>query len=119
MLRRQGCCEVASPSSQNPLLKLVLPQTVSHSEAGVTNINTAIVANENGRFILHDSQGFEHGEGENFRKVVDFLKVRKDMPNVRDQVHAVWYVYRSSITCVNKGDQGVAQALSPSALVSR
>ena len=90
MLRRQGCCEVASPSSQNLLLKLVLPQTVSHSDAGVTNINTAIVASENGRFILHDSQGLEHREGENFRKVVDFLKARKDMPNVRDQVHAVW-----------------------------
>ena len=105
MLRRQGCCEVPSPSSQNPLLKPVLPQTVSHSEPGVTNINTAIVASENGRFILHESQGFEHREGaKNVQKVVDFLKVRKDMPSVRDQVHAVWYVYRSSIICVNQGD---------------
>jgi len=98
MLRRQGCCEVTSPSSQNPLLKLVLPQTVSRSGAGVSNINTEIIARENGSFVLHDSQGFEHGEGENFQKVVNFLKARKDMPNVRDQVHAVWYVYHSSIT---------------------
>ena len=51
---------------------------------------------------MHDSQGFEHGEDENFNKVVNFLKARKDMPNVRDQVHAVWYVYRSSVTGVNK-----------------
>ena len=71
---------------------------MSHSEAGVSNINTAIIASENGRFVLHDSQGFEHGEGDNFEKVVDFLKARKDMPNVRDQVHAVWYVFRFSIT---------------------
>ena len=98
MLRRQGCCEVTFFSSQNPLIKFALPQTVSHSEAGVSNINTAIIASENGRFVLHDSQGFEHGEGDNFKKVVDFLKARKDMPNVRDQVHAVWYVFRSSIT---------------------
>ena len=98
MLRRQGCCEVTSFSSQNPLIKFVLPQSVSHSEAGVSNINTAIIASENGRFVLHDSQGFEHGEGDNFKRVVDFLKARKDMPNVRDQVHAVWYVYRSSVT---------------------
>ena len=97
MLRRQGCCEVTSSSSQNLLIKFVLPQTV-YSEAGVSNINTAIIASENGRFVLHDSQGFEHGEGDNFRRVVDFLKVRKDMPNMRDQVHAVWYVFRSSIT---------------------
>ena len=71
---------------------------MSHSGAGVSNIDTEITASENGRFVMHDSQGFEPGEGENFRKVVDFLKARKDMPNVRDQVHAVWYVYRSSVT---------------------
>ena len=98
MLRRQECCEVTSPSSQNSLLKLVLPQSVSHSGAGVSDINTEIIASENARFVLHDSQGFEHGEGENFQKVVDFLKARKDMPNVRDQVHAVWYAYCSSIS---------------------
>ena len=98
MLRRHRCCEVNSPSSQNPLLKPVLAQAVSHLKAGISDINTAIIANENGRFVLHDSQGFEPGEGENFKKVVDFLKARKDMPNVRDQVHAVWYVYRSSVT---------------------
>ena len=83
----------------------------------MSNINTAIIANENGRFVLHDSQGFEHGEGDNFKNVVDFLKDRKDRPNVRDQVHAVWYVYHSSITCMKKGDQSVAQALFPSTLV--
>ena len=64
----------------------------------MSNIDTAIKASENGRFVMHDSQGFEHGEDENFKKVVDFLKARKDMANVRDQVHAVWYDYRSSIT---------------------
>ena len=87
------------PSSQNPLLKPVLPQTVSHSGAGISNINAGIIANNNGKFVLHEGQGFEHGEHENFKQAVDFLKARKDMPNVRDQVHAVWYVYRSSITC--------------------
>ncbi|EDR01832.1 uncharacterized protein LACBIDRAFT_332854 [Laccaria bicolor S238N-H82] len=75
---------------------------VAHSEAGVSNINTPIIASENGRFVLHDSQGFEHGEGDNFKKVVDFLKVRKDMPNVRDQVHAVWLCFPVSLS---KGDR--------------
>ena len=79
MLRRQGSCEATSRSSQNPLIKFVLPQNVSHAGSGLSNINTAIIAGENGRFVLHDSQGFEHGEGENFKEVVDFLKARKDM----------------------------------------
>ncbi|EDR00515.1 uncharacterized protein LACBIDRAFT_334152, partial [Laccaria bicolor S238N-H82] len=47
-------------------------------------------------------QGFEHGEGDNFKKVVDFLKARKDMPNVRDQVHAVWLCFQVS---VSEGDR--------------
>lgn len=72
--------------------------SVSHSNAGVSDINTEIIANENGRFVLHDSQGFEHGEGENFKKVVDFLKARKKMPNVRDQVHAVWLCFQVSLS---------------------
>ena len=63
------------------------------------------MAKENGRFVLHDSQGFGHGDGENFKNVVDFLKDRKDMPNVRGQVHAVWYVHRSSII-LKKGCAG-------------
>ena len=91
-------------------------QNASHSNAGISTINTAIIAKENGRFVLHDSQGFEHGEGENFKNVIDFLKDRKDMSNVRNQVHAVWYVYRSLII-LKKGDQGVAQALFLSTLV--
>ena len=107
MLWRHRSCEVTSPSSQNPLIKLVLPKTVS-------DINIAIIGSGNGNFLLLESLGFEHEEGENFKKVVNFLKDRKDMPNVRDRVHAVWYVYCSSITCVNKGDQGVVQALFPS-----
>ncbi|KIK01804.1 hypothetical protein K443DRAFT_678086 [Laccaria amethystina LaAM-08-1] len=72
----------------------VTEASVSHIEPGISNINTAILANKNRRFVLHDSQGFEHGEGENLKKVVDFLKDRRDMPNVRDQVHAVWLCFQ-------------------------
>ncbi|EDR00481.1 uncharacterized protein LACBIDRAFT_313402 [Laccaria bicolor S238N-H82] len=72
-------------------------QRVSRN-AGISDIGTAIIAKENGRFVLHDSQGFEHGEGDNFKKVIDFLKARKDMPNVRDQVHAVWLCFQVSLS---------------------
>ena len=73
-------------------------QNASHSNAGISTINTVIMAKEKGRFILHNSQGFRHGDGENFMNVINFLKDRKDMPNVRGQVHAVWYVYHSLTT---------------------
>ncbi|EDR09845.1 uncharacterized protein LACBIDRAFT_325701 [Laccaria bicolor S238N-H82] len=76
----------------------VTEASVSHANAGISDIGTAIIAKENGRFVLHDSQGFEHGEDDNFKKVIDFLKARKDMPNVRDQVHAVWLCFQVSLS---------------------
>ena len=42
--------------------------------------------------MLHDSQGFEAGEVENFNKVKDFIDRRRNMPHVKDRLHAVWYV---------------------------
>ncbi|KIJ99117.1 hypothetical protein K443DRAFT_8630 [Laccaria amethystina LaAM-08-1] len=66
---------------------------VEHHKAGVSDINKEIIADENGRFVLHDSQGFEPGEGENFQKVITFLQARKGMMEVRDQVHAIWLCF--------------------------
>jgi hypothetical protein len=42
--------------------------------------------------VLHDSQGFEAGEVENFNKVKSFIDRRRNMPQVKDRLHAVWYV---------------------------
>lgn len=71
----------------------VTEAAVSEYKAGISDINTAIMARENGRFVLHDSQGFEPGEDRNFQTVVNFLKARKNMPDVKDQVHAVWLCF--------------------------
>ena len=73
------------------------PQNVENHKAGVSDINKEIIAHENGRFVLHDSQGFEPGEVKNFQKVITFLQTRKGMVDVRDQVHAIWYGYYPSI----------------------
>ena len=42
--------------------------------------------------MLHDSQGFEAGEVENFNTVKNFIDRRRNMPEVKDRLHAVWYV---------------------------
>ena len=70
---------------------------MENHKAGVSDINKEIIAHENGRFVLHDSQGFEPGEVKNFQKVITFLQTRKGMVDVRDQVHAIWYGYYPSI----------------------
>jgi len=63
---------------------------VAHGKAGVAEINTEIIPTNNEYFVLHDSQGFEHGEGDNFSIVKDFIETRSAMPDVKDQIHAIW-----------------------------
>lgn len=46
----------------------------------------------NARFILHDSKGFEPGENDNLATVKQFIDRRKNHPEIKEQLHAVWYV---------------------------
>ncbi|KAJ7250610.1 hypothetical protein C8J57DRAFT_677312 [Mycena rebaudengoi] len=65
---------------------------VSHQDyyAGVSDINTEIIWEENPRFVLHDSPGFEPGEIANFEKAKRFLQSRGAQVDLKDRVHAIW-----------------------------
>jgi hypothetical protein len=63
---------------------------VSHQAAGKSDINYEILSADNERFVLHDSLGFEPGENDNFRTVQDFIERRSRMPDLKDQLHAIW-----------------------------
>lgn len=65
-------------------------QTVSKLKAGVSDINTEIISEDNDQFVLHDSQGFEPGEDNNFDIVRKFIEKRSAEPHVKDQIHAIW-----------------------------
>jgi len=45
---------------------------------------------------LHDSQGFEAGEVDNFNTVKAFIDRRAQMPEIKDRLHAGWYVVYSA-----------------------
>ncbi|TDL15761.1 hypothetical protein BD410DRAFT_86683 [Rickenella mellea] len=62
----------------------------SDKEPGKCDINDEIHSSENIRFVLHDSQGFEPGETENFNEVKNFIQQRAQEPEIRDQLHAIW-----------------------------
>ncbi|KAF8805966.1 hypothetical protein BYT27DRAFT_7339503 [Phlegmacium glaucopus] len=66
---------------------------VAHGQAGVANINTEIIPTNNEYFVLHDSQGFEHGEVDNLSIVKDFIETRSAIPDVKDQIHAIWLCF--------------------------
>ncbi|KAI6042218.1 hypothetical protein EDC04DRAFT_3108985 [Pisolithus marmoratus] len=46
------------------------------------------------RLVFHDSKGFD---GENYETVLSFIERRKRMPDIKDQLHAVWLCFQIPI----------------------
>lgn len=44
----------------------------------------------NERFVVHDSLGFEAGDGENIEIVRKFVAERQAEPELKDRLHAIW-----------------------------
>jgi hypothetical protein len=65
-------------------------QNVSDLKVGVSDINTEIISGANDQFVLHNNQGFEPGEDNNFEIVKDFIESRSPMPDLKDKIHAIW-----------------------------
>jgi hypothetical protein len=66
---------------------------VAHGKAGVSDINYEIIPPDNEYFVLHDSQGFEHGEEDNFDIVKKFIESRNAMPDIKDKIHVIWLCF--------------------------
>ena len=67
-------------------------QTVEHGrKAGVSDIEQEITSPQNPRLVLHDSQGFTLGSGDNFNIVKNFIETRNQTKNLKDRLHAIWF----------------------------
>ena len=64
---------------------------ISNLKPGEANIDTELISPQNDKFVLHDSKGFEPGEEVNIHTVQDFIRRRGLMPDLKDQLHAVWW----------------------------
>ncbi len=67
-------------------------KSVSKRKPGVHDINFEIESKDNAHFVVHDSQGFEPGEEQNFNIVTNFIEERKRKPELKDKLHAIWQV---------------------------
>ncbi|KAG2143581.1 hypothetical protein DEU56DRAFT_242395 [Suillus clintonianus] len=65
----------------------------SHEMPGKAEIDTEFISQQNGRFVLHDSKGFEPGEVDNLQIVRDFIQRRRNMSALEHQLHAVWLCF--------------------------
>ncbi|KAJ8593314.1 hypothetical protein M405DRAFT_930900 [Rhizopogon salebrosus TDB-379] len=71
---------------------------VSNLKRGEANIDTEFISPQNNRFVLHDSKGFEPGEGGNVNIVREFIKRRGKMPNLGERLHAIWLCIQTPST---------------------
>jgi septin family protein len=64
----------------------------SSAERGEHDVETQIVYPTAKGFIFHDSRGFEAGAVDELQKVREFVSKRAKREQMKDQLHAIWYV---------------------------
>ncbi|KII91522.1 hypothetical protein PLICRDRAFT_511021 [Plicaturopsis crispa FD-325 SS-3] len=67
-----------------------IKMNVSHNAAGVSDIEKEYLYPDNDRLVVHDSQGYEPGDTENYDRVINFVNERSTKPNLADRVHVIW-----------------------------
>jgi hypothetical protein len=100
----------------------LLGQNVSHGSAGESDIDKEFSSDQNPRFVLHDSQGFEPGEINNFGIVKDFINRRSNAERLEDRLHAIWYVFSKLLLVfelIGSSDHLQALCCNPSCRWSR
>ncbi|KAI6008050.1 hypothetical protein EDC04DRAFT_3146515 [Pisolithus marmoratus] len=70
---------------------------VATDRPGEADIEKEFTSPQNDRLILHDSKGFEPGDSGNYETVESFIEKRKRMPDIKDQLHAVWLCFQIPI----------------------
>jgi hypothetical protein len=63
---------------------------VSDDRPGEANIDTEFISQQNDKFVLHDSKGFEPAEEDNVKIVREFIECRRRKKDLKDRLHAVW-----------------------------
>jgi predicted GTPase len=84
---------------------------VSHGGPGKANINVGFRPNDNDRFILHDSEGFEPGEDAKFKTVMDFIDERSKKPDLGERLHAIWICISIPVAGDRVAEIGVEQII--------
>ncbi|KAL4077465.1 hypothetical protein J3A83DRAFT_4368789 [Scleroderma citrinum] len=65
-----------------------------HDKRGIADIKQELISDQNDRFILHDSKGFEHGDVKNLSVVKEFIQGRRNNQDIKEQLHAVWMCFQ-------------------------
>ncbi|KAI5984632.1 hypothetical protein EDD15DRAFT_2533113 [Pisolithus albus] len=67
------------------------------SQPGKADIEKELIPQQNDRFVLHESKGFEVVDGVDRNGVKLFIEDRKKREHVKDKLHAVWLCFQIPI----------------------
>ncbi|KAI6043671.1 hypothetical protein EDC04DRAFT_3138311 [Pisolithus marmoratus] len=70
---------------------------VATHRPGGADVEQELRSPHDDRFVFHDSRGFEPGDAGNYETVKSFLERRKKMPDINDQLHAIWLCFQIPI----------------------
>jgi len=85
---------------KSSLINRIFGINIAHSkgrEAGYLDIEREFQSEENGLLVLHDSEGFEPGQLENYITVRRFIEERSMKPLLKDRIHCLWLCVETPI----------------------
>jgi len=63
---------------------------IEDTNTDAVNIEREFTSSKNKAFVIHASLGFETGDEHNMEIMKEFIAKRRAMPEIKDQLHAVW-----------------------------
>jgi hypothetical protein len=61
-------------------------------QRGLHNIEDELVFTNHDGYVFHDSRGFESGGEDELKIVQDFVRSKSREKQLRDRLHAIWFV---------------------------
>ena len=62
-------------------------------QRGLHDINDELIFTNHNGYIFHDSRGFEAGGQDELEIVQGFIKSQSQQKQLRDRLHAIWFVF--------------------------
>jgi len=60
---------------------------------------------DNKLFVVHDSEGFEAGQEDEFQVVVNFIRSRNLKENINERLHAIWYCLTTNSRPIQQSEE--------------
>jgi len=69
------------------------------------NIEREMEFKGNKLFVVHDSEGFEAGQEDEFQNVANFIRSRGGMQSINDRLHAIWYCLTTNSRPIQRSEE--------------